>query len=852
MLEMNRGDRFAPLTKTELSVSPAPFAGPIATALQGNETGIIMPVPADASEPNFNHPHRGKPSRAWEYRDATGALLFYVCRFDKRGGKDFAQLWWCRPERGEDKWLWKLPIKTARPLYGLDRLAAAPDAQVIIVEGEKAADAAASIFPGAVAVTWPGGANAVLKADFEPLTGRKVLLWPDNDDPGRKCMAILSQHLADMDIGCEISLVDAARLAGVMPTDVSTRRTPRDKWDAADALEEWENREKLAEVILQHASKYVGDDANDADAPKTRQKWEPKMRSVGDFTMSQDLGLSVAISSTRGDDVKTKIVAVSAPFEIVGRVRDPKGLGWAKMIRWTDEDSRVHTYSVPDAALHGDLSPLIKALATEGLKIYRNTGSHFADYLNLVEVRERVTTVERTGWHEIGGKRVFVLPDETFGEPEGETVSLTNVKTAPFESRGTLDGWREGVGHLVTGQSRHVFAVSAAFVGPLLAIVDQDGGGFNFYGGSSTGKSTAIEAAASVWGKGASPGFVSSWRSTANALEASAALHAETLLALDELGVVDGKDAAAAAYQLASGTGKGRSNKDGSLRDPMTWRVSFVSTGEMTLADKLIESKQRAMAGQAVRLVDIPADVGKGHGSFDHVGDFKGGKELSDAIKRAARSSYGTAGPEFVRQLIAARPDEVAQLVRQSVEKFRTAVVPSGANGQVLRAADRFAIAAAAGEMAISFGIVPWKRGDAIAAAKACFYAWLNARGGTESHEKTEVISCVRACIEAHGASRFAQINEAANSIVRDRLGYVHGQGNKREYLIFPQMWKEEVISGHNPTAAARWLDEAGHLRRSKDGLQVKVRVGDQTLWFYAVKANILSGENGGNDVTPC
>ncbi|MFX8660952.1 DUF927 domain-containing protein, partial [Acinetobacter baumannii] len=81
-----------------------------------------------------------------------------------------------------------------------------------------------------------------------------------------------------------------------------------------------------------------------------------------------------------------------APFEIVGRVRDPNGLGWAKMIRWSDEDSREHTYSVPDAALHGDLSPLIKALAAEGLKIYRNTGSHFADYLNLVEVKERVTT----------------------------------------------------------------------------------------------------------------------------------------------------------------------------------------------------------------------------------------------------------------------------------------------------------------------------------------------------------------------------------------------------------------------------------------------------------------------------
>src|SRR3982074_2840528 len=94
-------------------------------------------------------------------------------------------------------------------------------------------------------------------------------------------------------------------------------------------------------------------------------------------------------------------------------------------------------------------------------------------------------------------------------------------------------------------------------------------------------------------------------RTTANALEGAAAIHSDTLLALDELGMIDPREAAAAACQLAAGRGKGRSARDGSLRASMTWRTMVISTGEVRLSDKLVEGKQKARAGQQVRLVDI-------------------------------------------------------------------------------------------------------------------------------------------------------------------------------------------------------------------------------------------------------
>ncbi len=85
--------------------------------------------------------------------------------------------------------------------------------------------------------------------------------------------------------------------------------------------------------------------------------------------------------------------------------------------------------------------------------------------------------------------------------------------------------------------------------------------------------------------------------------------------------MAEGRDAAAAVYQLASGVGKGRSARDGSIRAPMTWRVLTLSTGELPMAAKIAEDKQRkAYAGQAVRLLDVPADAGRGFGLFDSAG----------------------------------------------------------------------------------------------------------------------------------------------------------------------------------------------------------------------------------------
>ena len=567
----------------------------------------------------------------------------------------------------------------------------------------------------------------------------------------------------------------------------------------------------------------------------------PQYKSFGCYRMSAT-GL---FKNGSDGEQNAELIFISGPFGVLGRVRNPSGEGWARLLCWSDDDKRVHTFSVSDAELHGEQSALCANLASRGLKVAtgRAARAHLISYLNQVSVEDRVTVVERTGWHTIHNARVFALPSNTISPitSQSERVIIQGAATAPFDRRGALADWQNSVGSLVAGHSRAVFAVSSGFAGPLLGLLGQEGCGFNLYGQSSSGKTTLAEAAASVWGKGDSPGFVRSWRSTANALEATAALHTDTLLVLDELGVVDPREAHAAAYQLAVGTGRGRAARDGSLRQPLTWRTMVLSTGEVRIADKLVEAGQRARAGQQVRLIDIPADAGAGFGAFDNEGAKGDAKVLADEIKAAAQSSYGTAGPEFVRRLIADDDDKIADTIKAMVDAFRTHYAPEGADGQVLRVCDKFGLVAAAGELAREFGIVPWNEGEARDAARRCFNDWFDSRGGREAAEVQAAISQVRLFVEQHGDFRFEPMSGTPDRPVINRAGWHREKGTKREWLIPPETWKAEVAVGHDPTLVARVLAERGMLKRAKDGFQCVEKIQGRSQRVYVVTAGIVT-----------
>jgi uncharacterized protein (DUF927 family) len=109
---------------------------------------------------------------------------------------------------------------------------------------------------------------------------------------------------------------------------------------------------------------------------------------------------------------------------------------------------------------------------------------------------------------------------DCFGLDERDMLPLQNATAQEhsFRQAGTLESWQQSVGRYAVGNSRLVLAISAAFAGPLIGPCAAEGG-IHFKGASSTGKSTALHVAGSVWGGGDANGYVRSWRTTANGLE---------------------------------------------------------------------------------------------------------------------------------------------------------------------------------------------------------------------------------------------------------------------------------------------------------------------------------------------
>jgi putative DNA primase/helicase len=343
---------------------------------------------------------------------------------------------------------------------------------------------------------------------------------------------------------------------------------------------------------------------------------------------------------------------------------------------------------------------------------------------------------------------------------------------------------------------------------------------------------------------------VLTWRATANGLEAVAAQHSDRLLILDELSQVDPKEAGEIAYMLSNERGKSRARRDGLARQPATWRLLFVSSGEVGLADKLSEIGKKAKAGQEVRLVDVPADAGRGLGLFEDVHGSEGAEAFAGRLKLAAVRYHGSVAVEYLEELagkLAIDADGLRARIVSTVEEFLAIHAPKDSSGQALSVARRFGLIAAGGQIATGCGLTGWADDAAFEAAGACYQAWLDRRGGAGEQETAAAISQVRAFLEAHGDARFADLENRGGRVVPNRAGWRRVRGDATEYLIPPETWRAEICKGHDPNRVARALADASWLSRGEgDRLQTKIYIpGVGKIRLYVVRGSILGGDHG-------
>lgn len=212
----------------------------------------IIPVPPSAPPPS----ERMITPALWVYKTLDGKLIGYVVRKDHAGGvRDFYPLVFCEHKETK-KNAWRMRgFPTPRPLYGLDLLKRYPDLPVLIVEGEKTCDAARQLINGdAVVLTWAGGTNSVDYVDWGPIEGRRVAIWPDNDDVGRTAALKIAAHVIDSNVSVKI----------IAPPDGVKK-----SWDLADALAEGWDLAKTKAHIISHSAPYDRPESEPPAQPAT-------------------------------------------------------------------------------------------------------------------------------------------------------------------------------------------------------------------------------------------------------------------------------------------------------------------------------------------------------------------------------------------------------------------------------------------------------------------------------------------------------------------------------------------------------------------------------------------------------
>lgn len=329
---------------------------------------IIKPPINHAKPGMFNQKLGGEPELTHIYKDIDGGALFYVARYNNGGDKQFRPFSFQSDGRWVNK-AWPVP----RPLYNLDKIYADKDKPILIVEGEKSADAAEKLTKAYIVTTWPNGAQAHDKVDLTPLYNRDVLLWPDADEPGKQAMGLLSAKL-----------INHVRSLKKIETDRA------DGWDAADALTEpgFKFQAWARPLVIQLDKPRAIELVDESDTTLDSQD---EQRLPSNLT---DLYIHLGLAMT-DDRVPKVILNAENVFKILSAMPDFKGKLWydsfyrRKFTTLFGENSRawedVDTIRVlVQLQSKFKLSKLTQATVFEAISLYaqNNVRSEPADYFN--------------------------------------------------------------------------------------------------------------------------------------------------------------------------------------------------------------------------------------------------------------------------------------------------------------------------------------------------------------------------------------------------------------------------------------------------------------------------------------
>uniref|UniRef100_UPI00259892CD DUF927 domain-containing protein n=1 Tax=uncultured Spongiibacter sp. TaxID=870896 RepID=UPI00259892CD len=432
----------------------------------------------------------GKPSMYWDYLGEDGKqILLRVMRFDKPNSngrtKDYRP--WCYgiDKSGKTGWRSKMPTSN-RPLYGLNRLATAPaDAPILLGEGEKAADSAQILFPGAVSMAWPGGSKPINKADFSPLAGRTVWYWYDFDQAGKDSIEPLKKALSKAG-GVSVTPLKIELFAKHQPGNSNGKPSLLNAKDSSH----WKVKADAAEAVaLGWTSKHISllMEKGLIHAPTLQTPPPPSNDSTNNqgqperFREGSD---GIYYFSPKYE----KYQFVGGPLKVLARSRDKLSEGWGLLVEFEDYDKQTKVWNIPGCYLVSEGgNKAVEGLIHRGymLSPQRDAKNQLREFLGGYNTPERVRLVNRIGWQ---GKDAFMLPDKVIGKPKEPLHYYSDSDLCKISTSGKLEQWKENIAKYGNKNIFLTFALSTAFAGPFIDIKDTELFGVHFFGDSSLGK----------------------------------------------------------------------------------------------------------------------------------------------------------------------------------------------------------------------------------------------------------------------------------------------------------------------------------------------------------------------------
>lgn len=850
--KMNTTNTMSTTDCTELEASTTP---PEQATSEDYEEYVI---PDDAPH---NKPHGlGTPSAWWSYKNRAGKRVQYILRFELKGGdKTFRPLIYTA-----NGWEWKT-IPKNRPLYNLDKLTAETSNIVVLVEGEKAAEAASLLFPDCVVTTSIGGAEAACKTDFSSLSGRSILLWQDNDIAGEKYINVITELLYKAKVSSMQHInLDCFKKYSLIPREnqqLILTDTPRDlppKWDAADAVADGYTSDHLKELLekpgflvgVPKISKGDNKKEKGKDSREYRRAYNEYtvIKGNGDggggwgYTYTCDKAKGVVYHKVTVSEGKHSVnsTPVCSFLEVVARVRSAGEKDWGRILKIYTINGVCHLWNISTDLLSGDGAELRKGLLKLGLDI--KTGKYINNYLTqyISEAARDLpleTCTNHLGWYDTS----FILPDQVISANSQQqkiwyqsNFSIVNCYT----QQGTLAEWQENVSKFCVGNTRLVLAVSVMLAAPLLHLLGGSSIGFHLVGKSSIGKTKILKVAASVCGDRK---YLRQWRCTDNALEGIAYFHNDSTLVLDELSQANAEDFYKILYMLANGSGKSRANCAGLPKEVFNWQLLWLSSGEVGLTGLLAESKKRVKVGQQIRQIDIPAQADENFGVFENLHGVTSSARLADLLDENSSKFYGVTFVEWLKVLVKAVGINIVEATEQdrcflTLEKIKQLYKQHqnnllqpypNATGQTVRVARGFALVATAGELATTAGITGWPEGTAYNAIEKIFKEYMQDRNSSSTQEETNILSHVKFFFEDNWRSLFVWLDKdggiSEEKITYNTAGYYRKSEKGYFFFMSCQQYEKHLCTGYEKKIVTETLVKSGWLVAGKDGKSSKL-----------------------------